>query len=162
MRLVIQRVSSASVTVEGRIVGEIGAGFLVLVGFGASDGADLPQHKAWGQMLDKLVNLRVFPDEAGKLNRSLLDTGGAVLAVSQFTLYADCRKGRRPSFHLAADAAIGLGLFEAFVAALKEMLPGKVEQGAFGADMDVRLVNAGPVTIILDSEDICPTRKAER
>lgn len=151
MRLVVQRVSSASVTVEGRVVGEIGAGFLVLVGFGAGDGADLPRQKVWGQMLDKLVNLRVFPDGAGKLNLSLLDTGGSVLAVSQFTLYADCRKGRRPSFHLAADAATGLGLYEAFVAGLESLLPGRVAQGAYGADMDVRLLNAGPVTIILDS-----------
>lgn len=153
MRLVIQRVSSASVDVDGKTVGEIGPGFLVLVGFGADDPADLPGRKAWGQMLDKLVNLRVFPDEAGKLNLSLLDTGGQVLAVSQFTLYADCRKGRRPSFHLAADAAIGLHLYTAFVSGLAGLLPGRVEQGVFGADMAVRLVNAGPVTIVLDSGD---------
>ncbi|MEW5773201.1 MAG: D-aminoacyl-tRNA deacylase [Thermodesulfobacteriota bacterium] len=153
MRLVIQRVSSASVDVDGKTVGEIGPGFLVLVGFGADDPADLPRRKAWSQMLDKLVNLRVFPDEAGKLNRSLLDTGGQVLAVSQFTLYADCRKGRRPSFHLAADAALGVRLYAAFLAALEPLLPGRVAQGVFGAEMDVRLVNAGPVTIVLDSDD---------
>lgn len=153
MKLVLQRVSSASVTVAGEVVGEIGAGFLVLVGFGAGDSAGLPQEKVWGQMLDKLINLRVFPDDAGKLNRSLLDTGGQVLAVSQFTLYADCRKGRRPSFHLAAGAAVGLELFAALVAGLRGLLPGRVEQGVFGADMDVRLVNAGPVTVILDSAD---------
>ena len=153
MRLVLQRVAEASVTVEGRTVGEIGPGFLALVGFGADDPADLPKQKAWGQILDKLVNLRVFPDEAGKLNRSILDTGGSVLAVSQFTLYADCRKGRRPSFHLAADASVGLQLYNQFVSALGGLLPGKVAQGEFGADMDVRLVNAGPVTILLDSGD---------
>ena len=153
MRLVIQRVSEAGVTVAGRVVGEIGPGFLVLVGFGADDPADLPRRKVWSQMLDKLVNLRVFPDEAGKLNRSLLDTGGQVLAVSQFTLYADCRKGRRPSFHLAADAALGLQLYTDFVSGLAALLPGRVEQGEFGAEMDVRLVNAGPVTIVLDSGD---------
>ena len=151
MRLVVQRVSSASVTVEGKTVGEIGPGFLVLVGFGAGDTVELPRQKVWSQMLDKLINLRVFPDGEGKLNLSLLDTGGAVLAVSQFTLYADCRKGRRPSFHLAADAGIGQGLYQSFVAGLTALLPGRVAQGAFGADMDVRLVNAGPVTIILDS-----------
>jgi len=151
MRLVIQRVSSASVTVDGRTVGEIGPGFLVLAGFGKEDSPDLPQRKVWGQMIDKLINLRVFPDDEGKLNRSLLDIGGAILAVSQFTLYADCRKGRRPSFHLAADAALGEELYRAFVAALQALLPGRVAQGVFGADMDVRLVNAGPVTIVLDS-----------
>jgi len=153
MRLVIQRVSSAAVDVAGRTVGEIGPGFLVLVGFGAEETPELPRQKVWSQMLDKLINLRVFPDGEGKLNRSLLDTDGAVLAVSQFTLYADCRKGRRPSFHLAADAAAGEALYRAFVASLEALLPGRVAQGVFGADMDVRLVNAGPVTIVLDSGD---------
>ena len=153
MRLVLQRVSSASVSVDDRTVGEIGPGFLALVGFGAEDPSDLPQQKVWGQMIEKLINLRVFPDAAGKLNLSLVDTGGQVLAVSQFTLYADCRKGRRPSFHLAADAAIGLHLYTAFVSDLAALLPGRVEQGEFGAHMDVRLVNAGPVTIVLDSAD---------
>lgn len=153
MRLVIQRVSSASVTVAGRTVGEIGPGFLVLVGFGAEDPPDLPQQKLWDQMIKKLINLRVFPDGEGKLNRSLLDVGGSVLAVSQFTLYADCRKGRRPSFHLAADPALGKDLYRAFVEALAARLPGRVAQGEYGADMDVRLVNAGPVTIVLDSGD---------
>ena len=106
MRLVIQRVSSASVAAGGKAVGEIGPGFLVLVGFGREDGRDLPERKVWGQMIDKLINLRVFPDGEGRLNRSLLDTGGQVLAVSQFTLYADCRKGRRPSFHQIGRAHV--------------------------------------------------------
>lgn len=153
MRLVIQRVSSASVDVGGKTVAGIGPGLLVLAGFGVGDPVDLPTQKVWGKMIDKLINLRVFPDDAGKLNRSLLDTGGQVLAVSQFTLYADCRKGRRPSFHLAAGAGVGLELFAALVAGLRGLLPGRVEQGVFGAEMDVRLVNAGPVTVILDSAD---------
>jgi len=144
MRVVLQRVSSASVSVEGRAVGAIGRGFLVLVGFTAADGEE---QAAW--MADKIVGLRLFADEAGKMNLSLGDVGGSVLVVSQFTLYADARKGRRPSFVDAADPDHAVPLYERFV----ELLRGRgvtVETGEFGALMEVGLVNDGPVTLILE------------
>lgn len=145
MRVVLQRVSSASVRVEGAVAGEIGAGFLLLVGIGHEDSeADL----AW--MADKVAGLRVFEDAEGKMNLSLEDTGGAILSVSQFTLYGDCRKGRRPNFMAAARPEKASELYDRF----NELLRGKgirVETGVFGAMMEVSLVNDGPVTLILDS-----------
>ena len=147
MRAVIQRVREAAVTVEGREVGRIGPGFLVLLGVGH---ADTPADVAY--LAPKIAHLRVFEDAAGKMNRSLLDVGGAVLLVSQFTLYADTRKGRRPSFTEAAPPAVAAGLVDACAAALRALdLP--VATGIFQADMQVALVNDGPVTILIDSAD---------
>jgi D-tyrosyl-tRNA(Tyr) deacylase len=146
MRALLQRVSRASVTVNGRVVGEIGPGFLVLLGIGSDDSETQIRTLA-----EKIVHLRVFEDDEGKMNRSLLDTGGQVLVVSQFTLYADTRKGRRPSFTGAAPPAIAEPLCERFkdaVAAYGLQVAG----GVFGAHMDVELLNDGPVTIWLDSE----------
>ncbi len=153
MRLLIQRVREASVTVGGERVAAIGPGFLVLVGFGSMDGPDLPKSKIWATLVEKLAGLRVFQDDADKMNLGIEDCGGEMLLVSQFTLYADCRKGRRPSFHLACEPAVASELFAAFVQAMEKRLPGRIRQGIFAADMDVALTNWGPVTIMLDSED---------
>lgn len=145
MRVVIQRVQEASATVEGRITGEIGKGFLILLGIHRSDTAE---EVDW--MVSKVSQLRVFEDREGKMNLSLTDVGGAALVVSQFTLYADCRKGRRPSFIDAAPPELAVPLYELFCDRLKvEGIP--VETGVFGAKMAVALVNDGPVTVIIDS-----------
>lgn len=145
MRAVVQRVSSASVDVEGKVTGLIGVGFLALVGVARDDTeADA------GVMASKIAGLRIFNDDAGAMNRSLSDVGGAVLAVSQFTLYGDARKGRRPSFVDAAAGSQAEPLFNRVVELLRrEGL--RVETGIFGANMRVSLVNEGPVTILLDS-----------
>ncbi|HTX14372.1 MAG TPA: D-aminoacyl-tRNA deacylase [Candidatus Baltobacteraceae bacterium] len=148
MRIVLQRVSRASVAVDGRVAGEIGAGLAVLVAVGREDSSATA-----ASMAEKIVNLRVFNDDQGKMNRSLLDTGGAVLVVSQFTLYGDARGGRRPSFILAAPPELGKALYEEFVAALRA-LGLRVETGVFQAHMSVDLVNDGPVTILLDSNKL--------
>jgi len=154
VRLLLQRVSQAHVDVAGERVAAVGPGFLVLAGFGPDDGADSPGAPWWRAMLEKLVKLRVFPDEAGKMNVSLLDAGGEVLLVSQFTLYADCRKGLRPSFSQAAAPAVAQVLFDRLCDDVQALLPdGRLQRGVFGADMAVGLVNAGPVTIMLDSRD---------
>lgn len=148
MRAVIQRVSAASVTVDGEIAGKIGPGLLVLSGFEAEDGdPDLD----W--MAGKIVRMRVFADEAGIMNRSVLDCGGDILAVSQFTLYASVRKGNRPSWSRAARGDVSQPLFERFVAKLSAELGKPVPTGVFGADMRVSLVNDGPVTLAIDSRD---------
>lgn len=148
MRAVVQRVSRASVTVNREIVGQIGTGLLVLLGVAPDDtAADVN----W--LADKIANLRVFRDDEGKMNRSVTDVGGSVLVVSQFTLFADCSKGRRPSFIGAARPEIAVPLYETFVDELRALgIP--VQTGAFGADMDVELVNQGPVTLIIDSKRI--------
>ena len=145
MRVVVQRVSRAAVHVDSETIADIGQGLLLLVGFSRDDAeADL----AW--MAEKVANLRIFDDPAGKLNRSLLDVGGQVLAVSQFTLYGDARKGRRPSFDASAPADIARPLFEKFVSSLTSR--GIVcRSGQFQAVMQVDLVNDGPVTILLES-----------
>jgi D-tyrosyl-tRNA(Tyr) deacylase len=148
MRIVLQRVTRASVTVEARVTGEIGPGLVALVAVGREDS---PATAA--SMAEKIVNLRIFNDDQGKMNRSLLDTGGAILAVSQFTLYGDARGGRRPSFVLAASSEQGKALYEEFVAALRS-LGVRVETGVFQAHMSVDLVNDGPVTILLDSSKL--------
>lgn len=145
MRVVLQRVTSASVTIEREVVGRIGRGFLLLVGFGPDDDED-----ALDWMADKLVGLRLFPDDEGRMNRSLEDVGGDLLAVSQFTLYGDTSRGRRPSFVGAAPPERAEALYERFVARLRERAPGAVETGRFGAMMQVELVNDGPVTLILE------------
>lgn len=148
MRALLQRVSHASVTVDGKVVGQIGHGFLILLGIGQDD-SEAPVH----MLVEKIVHLRVFGDDEGKMNRSLLDIGGEALVVSQFTLYADIRKGRRPSFTSAAPPALAEPLVERFKAALAAYNV-KVEGGVFGAHMEVELLNDGPVTIWLDSEQL--------
>ena len=145
MRAVIQRVARARVTVEGATVGAIGQGLLALVGVAHDDGPMDVRYVA-----GKIRDLRIFEDEQGRMNRSLADTGGAVLAVSQFTLYGDTRKGRRPSFDHAAPADAGRVLFDALVAELRTAGV-EVETGTYRAHMQVELVNDGPVTILVDS-----------
>jgi D-tyrosyl-tRNA(Tyr) deacylase len=146
MRAVVQRVSEAAVVIDGATVGQIGGGVLVLVGIAPEDGA--PQAR-W--LAEKVAHLRIFTDDAGRMNRSLLDVGGAALVVSQFTLYGDARKGRRPSFIRGARGPAAQAEYEAAIAALED-LGVRCESGRFGAMMDVSLVNAGPVTILLDSD----------
>jgi len=147
VRVVLQRVSRAEVQVAGRVTGKIGPGFLVLAGFGPSD---TDAQLSW--MAEKILGLRVFADDQGKMNRDLVETKGSLLVVSQFTLYGDASKGRRPSFIDAAPPNLAVPLYEKFVALLKEKSAGKipVETGEFGAMMDVELVNDGPVTLILE------------
>ncbi len=145
MRVVLQRVARARVTIEGRLAGEIGRGFLLLVGFRAED-----TEEAVRWMAEKVVSLRLFSDAEQKMNLGLEDVAGELLVVSQFTLYGDTRKGRRPSFIDAAPPPIAIPLYERFVALLRERAPGNVATGEFGAMMDVELVNDGPVTLILE------------
>jgi len=144
MRVVLQRVSSASVTISGRVTGQIDRGFLLLVGW---THGDTPAQNAW--MAEKVTGLRLFGDSEGKMNLALADVGGAVLVVSQFTLYGDAEKGRRPSFIAAARPEEAIPLYEDFVAQLRKTGL-VVETGEFGAMMDVALVNDGPVTLVLE------------
>jgi D-tyrosyl-tRNA(Tyr) deacylase len=147
VKVVAQRVSEGRVTVDGQVVGEIGAGMVLLVGIGQEDeNADLE----W--MADKLAGMRIFEDADGKMNLSVTDVGGAVLSVSQFTLYGDCRKGRRPNFMAAARPEQAEAMYERFNSLLRERGI-RVQTGRFGAMMDVALVNAGPVTLIVDSRN---------
>lgn len=146
MRVVLQRVSQASVTVEGRVTGAIGRGLLVFAGAAADDTAE---DRDW--LARKVVQLRVFEDDGGVMNRSVADVAGDLLAVSQFTLYASTRKGNRPSWSGAAPPGLARPMFDAFVAALARELGRPVPTGVFGADMQVALVNDGPVTIAIDS-----------
>lgn len=148
MRLVVQKVSQSSVKIEGEIVGAIDKGYMVLVGITNGDDELLVE-----KMVDKLVNLRIFEDENDKLNLSLLDVGGSVLSISQFTLFANCKKGRRPSFIDAAKPDISSPLYDFFNKKLEEKGI-NVERGVFGAMMEVSLINDGPVTIILDSNEL--------
>lgn len=146
MKLILQRVTEGSVTIEGKIKGSIGRGFVVLAGFGPDD-----DESVLAPMADKMLNLRVFEDAGGKMNLSLLDVGGSVLSISQFTLYADCRHGRRPSFSGAAKPDIAAKLYDGF----NRLIAAKginVQTGEFGAEMHVKIFNDGPVTIILDSD----------
>ncbi|MEY3834722.1 MAG: D-tyrosyl-tRNA(Tyr) deacylase [Bacteroidota bacterium] len=144
MKIVLQRVSSASVKVESNIVGSIDRGMLLLIGFSSNDteASILPT-------IEKIVKLRIFSDEEGKMNKSVLDVNGSALLVSQFTLYADTKKGNRPSFIEAARPEQAIPLYEFFIAEMKKRIS-KVETGIFGADMKVELVNDGPVTIVFD------------
>ena len=147
MRLLIQRVKHASVAIDGEVRSRIGAGVLALVGVGNDDGAEDVEYLA-----GKLVRLRIFDDEAGVMNRSVTDIGGEVLAVSQFTLTASTRKGNRPSYIRAAGHDTAIPLYELFCSLMAESLGREVQKGVFGADMQVELVNDGPVTIIIDSK----------
>jgi D-aminoacyl-tRNA deacylase len=148
MRAVVQRVKRAEVRVNGDVVGSVGPGLLVLVGIGKTDADTDLQNLA-----EKIVNLRIFEDEHGKMNRSLLEMGGQVLCVSQFTLYGDCRKGRRPSYDQAARPDAAQRLYDDFVKALRSFGV-VVATGQFQAMMEVELVNDGPVTLLLDSEKL--------
>lgn len=148
MRMVIQRVQHAKVTVEGKITGEIGKGFLILLGVGMSDTKAIAE-----KMADKMMRLRIFADENDKTNLSLQDVNGQLLVVSQFTLYADCRKGNRPSFINAGKPDQANALYEYFMEYCRKTIP-VVEAGEFGADMKVELCNDGPFTIVLDSDEI--------
>jgi len=147
MRALLQRVTRASVVVEGSVVGEVGAGLLILLGVARPDtAADA------ALLVNKIVNLRIFPDADGKMNRSMLETGGSLLVVSQFTLYGDCRKGRRPGFDAAAPAAQARALYESFVEIARRSGL-RVETGVFQAHMEVALVNDGPVTLMLETKE---------
>lgn len=152
MRIVLQRVSQAKVEVDGRVVGSIGRGLMALVGVGRTDDDSLARALA-----EKVVTLRIFEDEDGKTNLSLLDVGGAVLVVSQFTLYADCRKGRRPSFTGAGDPEMAARLVEVFRNTVEDFGV-ETASGVFGAHMQVSLVNDGPFTIVLDENDVAVGR----
>jgi D-tyrosyl-tRNA(Tyr) deacylase len=143
---VLQRVSRARVLVDGSVTGEIGPGLVVLIAVGRED---VPATAV--AMAEKIVNLRIFADDQGKMNRSVLDTGGAILAISQFTLYGDARGQRRPSFVQAAPPELGKALYDEFVLALRALVV-RVETGVFQADMSLELTNDGPVTILLDSD----------
>jgi len=146
VRVVLQRVSRAAVRVDGKTVGEIGLGFLVLAGFAPTD-----TDAALDWMADKILGLRLFGDAEGKMNRDLAEVGGGVLVVSQFTLYGDAKKGRRPSFIDAAPPDVAIPLYERFVGMLREKASGtKIATGEFGAMMEVELVNDGPVTLLLE------------
>lgn len=148
MRVVIQRVTTASVTINGVLKSAIGLGLLVLVGIEDADGED---DLNW--LCQKIVNLRIFADEMGVMNRSLADVGGELLVVSQFTLHAATKKGNRPSYIRAAKPPIAIPMYERFVAALSAAAGREVQTGEFGADMKVQLLNDGPVTILIDSKN---------
>lgn len=148
MKFVIQRVTEANVKVDGEIIGEIGKGFMVLIGVGENDTREIAD-----KMVKKMTGLRIFEDENGKTNLSLADVGGQMLLISQFTLYANCRKGNRPSFIEAGAPDKANEMYEYIIEECKKVVP-VVERGQFGADMKVSLVNDGPFTIILDSAQL--------
>lgn len=149
MKLVIQRVTHASVTVDNNVIGKNGKGYMVLIGVSDTDTKEIAD-----KMLDKMIKLRIFEDENGKTNLSLADVGGELLLISQFTLYANCKKGNRPSFIEAGSPDHANALYEYIIEKCKERVD-VVEQGEFGAEMKVELLNDGPFTVILDSEQIC-------
>lgn len=149
MKLVIQRVTHASVTVDNNVIGKIGKGYMVLIGVSDTDTKEIAD-----KMLDKMIKLRIFEDENGKSNLSLADVGGELLLISQFTLYANCKKGNRPSFIEAGSPDHANALYEYIIEKCKERVD-VVKQGEFGAEMKVELLNDGPFTVILDSEQIC-------
>lgn len=154
MRTVLQRVRHATVTVDGEVVGEIGVGVLVLLGVTHGDSETIAR-----KLADKVTSLRIFEDADGKMNRSVADVGGSILCISQFTLYGNVRRGRRPSFDKAAPPAIAEPLYEAFCEAI--VSHGLAcQRGVFGAHMDVHLLNDGPVTLIIDSADLDEPRRA--
>ena len=148
MRAVVQRVSRAQVSVDGEVLGRIGKGFLILLGVSGEDTEEMAD-----RMADKICRLRIFEDENGKTNRSLADVGGALLVISQFTLYADCKKGNRPSFIKAGKPGMADALYERFMERCRTHVA-QVEKGRFGADMKVELLNDGPFTLMLDSGEL--------
>ena len=148
MRFVIQRVSEASVSVDGETIGSIGRGYMVLIGV-----CDTDTEETADKMIRKMINLRIFDDEQGKTNLSLETVGGSLLLISQFTLYADCKKGNRPSFFKAGDPVMAEKMYEYIIEKCRETVP-VVEKGKFGAVMKVSLVNDGPFTIVLDSDTL--------
>lgn len=148
MKVVIQRVNHASVKVEGKITGEIQKGFLILLGVAPTD-----TEKDCDKLVEKIKGLRIFADENDKINLSISDVNGSVLVVSQFTLYASCKKGNRPSFVNAAEPVLAEKLYEYFVGAVKEKIDPNVQTGIFGADMKVSLENDGPFTVVIDCND---------
>ena len=148
MKAIIQRVSRASVTIEEKVVGAIGQGYLVLLGVAQGDTVEIME-----KLVKKMIDLRIFQDENGKTNLSIEDVGGEILVVSQFTLLAYCKKGRRPSFIKAGDPKTAEEMYELFIEECKKRIS-KVEHGSFGSDMKVELVNDGPFTIILDSDEL--------
>lgn len=148
MKFVIQKVAHASVTVDRQVIGQIGRGFLVLIGVAEDDTKEIAD-----KLIKKLLNLRIFEDSEGKTNLSLRDVQGSLLLISQFTLYADCKKGNRPSFTKAGNPTLANELYEYVIEKCRAEFP--VETGSFGADMKVELLNDGPFTIILDSAEIC-------
>ena len=149
MKFVIQRVANADVKVDGKVLGAIDKGFMVLIGISNEDTKEIAD-----KMIDKMIKLRIFEDTEGKTNLSLADVGGALLLISQFTLYADCKKGNRPSFIYAGKPDMANELYEYIISKCKTYDGLKVERGQFGADMKVSLVNDGPFTIILDSKEM--------
>ena len=148
MKFVIQRVLEASVAVNGEVIGQIGKGYMVLIGVGQSDTQEIAD-----KMVKKMIGLRIFEDENGKTNLSLADVNGQMLLISQFTLYANCKKGNRPSFIESGSPDMAEEMYDYIIAKCKESVP-VVEKGSFGADMKVSLINDGPFTIILDSEQL--------
>ena len=148
MRFVIQRVMNTKVTIDGKIRGQIGNGFMVLIGVGEGDTVETAD-----KMIHKMINLRIFEDENGKTNLGLKDVSGSLLIISQFTLYADCKRGNRPSFVKAGDPDMAKSLYEYIISKCKNEIE-VVEQGEFGADMKVELVNDGPFTVLLDSDKL--------
>lgn len=149
MKFVIQRVSTASVKVDGEVIGAIDKGFMVLIGVADGDTKELAD-----KMIDKMIKLRIFEDNEGKTNLALSDVGGEILLVSQFTLYADCKKGNRPSFIKAGNPTFANEMYEYIISKCKSYDGLKVEKGKFGADMKVELINDGPFTIVLDSNEM--------
>ena len=149
MRFVIQRVTEADVKVDGEVIGQIGKGFMVLIGVGQEDTKEIAD-----KMVKKMTGLRIFEDENGKTNLSLADVGGELLLISQFTLYANCKKGYRPSFIEAGAPDMANEMYEYIIEECRKVVP-VVEKGSFGADMKVSLVNDGPFTIVLESDAIC-------
>ena len=149
MKFVIQRVSEASVKIDGKLSGEISRGFLVLIGISNEDTKEIAD-----KMIKKLINMRIFDDENGKTNLDLASVGGELLLISQFTLYADCKRGNRPSFVNAGAPDMAESLYDYIVEDIKSKVDEKVQTGVFGADMKVSLVNDGPFTIVLDSKEI--------
>ena len=149
MKFIVQRVCSAACRVDDEVTGSIQKGFMVLIGISDSDTKEIAD-----KMIKKLIGLRIFEDSEGKTNLSLKDVNGSLLLISQFTLYADCRKGNRPSFIKAGNPELANNLYEYIIAKCKEEIP-DVQTGIFGADMKISLINDGPFTILLDSEEIC-------
>ena len=154
MRFLLQRVKEASVQTDNSCVAAIDKGILLFVAFSWEDSLELPKFPVWKKMLSKVPEIRIFPDQEGKSNYSLWQLQGDLLIVSQFTLYADCKKGRRPSYNKASTAKIAEELYHSLINDLVHICPGKVKSGIFGAEMDISLRNWGPVTILLDSSEL--------